>query len=56
MAYVDMPRVTSDAWGCIAPPQSATSEEDEDNGVVMQGRSRSTFGSTVLKLLRSVRI
>ena len=52
LAYVEMPRSTYAAWGCIAPPQSAISEND----IVTQGRTRSTFGSTVLKLLRSVRI
>jgi radical SAM superfamily enzyme YgiQ (UPF0313 family) len=52
MAYSDMPKVTCAAWGCISPPQSAIDE----NETVIQGRTRSTFGSTVLKLFRSVRI
>jgi anaerobic magnesium-protoporphyrin IX monomethyl ester cyclase len=52
MAYFDLPKITYPAWGCIAPPQSAPDESE----TVMQGRSHSTFGSTVLKLLRSVRI
>lgn len=52
MAYVDMPKRTYAAWGCVAPPQSAINEDD----IIGQSRSRYTFGSTVLKLLRSVRI
>lgn len=52
MAYVDMPKRTYAAWGCLAPPQSAINEDD----IVGRGRSRSRFGSTVLQLFRSVRI
>ena len=52
LAYVDMPRKTYAAWGCIAPPQSGINEDD----IIGQSRTRSSFGSTVLKLLRSVRI
>lgn len=50
LAYVEIPRKTYVAWGCIAPPQSAIEEDD----IVEQSRSRSTFGTTVLKLLRSI--
>jgi radical SAM superfamily enzyme YgiQ (UPF0313 family) len=52
MAYVDLPRATYPAWGCISPPQSAVNESE----TVSQARNHSTFGSSVLKLLRSVRI
>jgi anaerobic magnesium-protoporphyrin IX monomethyl ester cyclase len=52
LAYVDMPTNTFPAWGCVAPPQGAINEDD----IIGQSRGRSTLGTTVLKLLRSVRI
>jgi hypothetical protein len=52
MAYFEMPKTTYPAWGCISPPQSVSDESES----VLEARSHSTFGSTVLKLLRSVRI
>ena len=52
IAYVDVPKRNYSAWGCMAPPQSAISEDD----ITGFGRAKSKIGSTVLKLLRSVRI
>jgi radical SAM superfamily enzyme YgiQ (UPF0313 family) len=50
LAYGEMPKSTYPAWGCIAPPQSAQKKSDGWR------RHPSSYKSTVLKLLRSVRI
>ncbi len=52
LAYVDVPKQTYPVWGCMAPPQSAITEED----IMSDSWRGSKLGSTVLKLLRSVRI
>jgi anaerobic magnesium-protoporphyrin IX monomethyl ester cyclase len=52
LAYVDVPKQTYPAWGCIAPPEGALGQEDTG----LRDRIQSSCRSTVLKLLRSVRI
>jgi anaerobic magnesium-protoporphyrin IX monomethyl ester cyclase len=52
LAYVDMPRKVRHVWGCLAPPQSAVHEGD----ISGFGQPPSNPGSTILKLLRSIRI
>lgn len=52
LAYVETPKQAYAAWGCLGPPQSVVSEED----IVGSGRSRSTFGTMMLRLARGIRI
>jgi len=52
LAYADVPECSYSVWGCMATPQSAIFVED----IIGPGRARSKFGSTILKLRRSMSI
>lgn len=47
LAYVELPKVTRAAWGCIAPPQSDIDLAQAN--ATDAGRAKATYGATVRK-------
>src|SRR5262249_23974549 len=51
LAYVDLPKVTKPAWGCIAPPQSEVPAGAVE--ALESGRAKATYGTAPAKLKQS---